>query len=101
MILIRGISRNITGLLSPERDDLVGFVEVVMITSEPVYGMDDDGKIIKGHKIGDIRFHDTANGLRYLAERLSEYADECEEHFGIESITKDEPSIPETSAVDV
>ena len=70
-----GSSRNIR---IAERDGkLVPQIETIIITSETVYKHELSG-LLQLQKTGDLRFETTPKGLRALAKRLEEFADEAE-----------------------
>lgn len=95
MLTLCGSSRNITGILVDDNDTLHGYVEVVLICSQPFYGMAKDNKLAKGTEIKDLRFCATPKSLRSLADRLNEFADECEDVFGVEATAEEVKAMPE------
>lgn len=55
--------------------------ELILIVSEPVYGVDSTGALSKSRQAESLRVITTADQLRDLAKQISNIADDIEESF--------------------
>lgn len=65
-------------LAETDKGRLIAMVELVLLVSEPKYQSDPSG-FVKTLSVTDIRFATGAKGLRGLAKKLGELADDAEE----------------------
>lgn len=59
----------------PDRGEMRPMVEVILITSQPKYTMDDVGTLVRSRITETVRFHTSPRGLRELARQFAELAD--------------------------
>ncbi len=52
-------------------------VEVILMTSEPMFSIDGGGEMVRSRVMNTIRFSSSPEGLRKLSKRLAEFADEA------------------------
>ncbi len=72
---LMGTARNLS--LAMSDDGPRPMVEVILITSEPMFSIDGGGDMVRSRVPSAIRFLSPPDGLRKLSERLLEYADEA------------------------
>ena len=93
---IISMSANFLAAWSDEKK-LIPRVEIILITSEPKYGIDMTGETTRQRVTDQYRFTSSPGALRELAKRLQGLADEVEE-LPLSNVSRQE-SMPETSAV--
>jgi hypothetical protein len=75
---LSALARNILGARTAE-GEWTPMVEIIIIVSEPSFKLDAAGELRSERgRLEDLRFLANVKGLRHLAERLTEYADEAE-----------------------
>src|SRR4051794_25307435 len=78
MFYVVATARNVMGMILGEGEKPEPTVEVVLIGHKPSYGLANDGRLGKGLEIGELRFAAGPEGLRHVAARLLEFANEAE-----------------------
>lgn len=74
------------------KGEYVAYTEVILLISEPDFGLSNTGDLVKTRNVDTVRFIASAAGLRALAKQFTDMADECEK-----PLTDDELGTEQTS----
>ncbi len=73
-----GSARNIHLIMDEKTGDIHPMIESVIITTEPLFVLDESGNIVRKRETSSFRFHATPDGLRTVAEQFNEWADQAD-----------------------
>jgi hypothetical protein len=73
-----GVAMN-ASFVANDEDVVRGLAETILLYTEPTYTVDAGGAVVRRREVGSFRLMTDPKGLRDIAKRFAEWADEIEE----------------------